>query len=565
MVMNTVVSPLPNDIEALKALVLEATRHAEAAVRQAAAATQRAAEVEALLANAQAQASATEALIAHFKLQIAKLRREQYGPSAERTRRLLDQMELRLEDLEADATEDNLAAAATAEKATTVAAFERKRPVRKPFPEHLPRERVVIPAPCSCPACGGERLSKLGEDVTETLEVIPRAWKVVQTVREKFSCRDCQKITQPPAPFHVVPRGWAGPSFLAMVLFEKYGQHQPLNRQAERFAREGVPISTSTLADQVGAAAFALMPLYRLIEAHVLAAERLHGDDTTVPVMAKGKTDTARLWVYVRDDRPFAGTAPPAALFHYSRDRRGEHPRAHLASWSGILQADAYGGYGELYAAGRQPAPVLEAGCFAHARRKFFELADVEGAARKKSRGERSGQIYPIALEAVQKLDALFEIERSINGKSPSDRLAVRQEFSAPLMVELHDWLNAQLAKLSRNHDLAKAINYMLRRWDAFTHFLDDGRVCITNNAAERALRCVPLGRKAWLFCGSDRGGQRAAVLYTLIQSARLNDVDPQAWLADVLARIADHPVRQLDQLLPWNWHKRAGVLSQAA
>lgn len=548
--MDTAVSPLPDDIVALKALVQEATR-------QVAAATQRATEAEALLANARAQASATDALIAHFKLQIAKLRREQYGPSAERTRRLLDQMELQLEDLEADATEDNLVAAATAEKATTVAAFERKRPVRKPFPEHLPRERVVIPSPCSCPACGGERLSKLGEDVTETLEVIPRAWKVIQTVREKFLCRDCEKITQPPAPFHVVPRGWAGPSFLAMVLFEKYGQHQPLNRQAERFAREGVPLSVSTLADQVGAAAFALMPLYRLIEAHVLAAQRLHGDDTTVPVMAKGKTDTARLWVYVRDDRPFAGTGPPAALFHYSRDRRGEHPRTHLASWSGILQADAYGGYGDLYVAGRQPAPVLEAGCFAHARRKFFELADVVGAARKKSRGERSGQIYPIALEAAQKLDALFEIERSINRTSPSERLAVRQEFSAPLMVELRDWLTAQLAKLSRNHDLAKAINYMLRRWDAFTRFLDDGRVCLTNNAAERALRCVPLGRKAWLFCGSDRGGQRAAVLYTLIQSARLNNVDPQAWLADVLARIADHPVKLLAELLPWNWSRK--------
>jgi len=364
-VMDTAVSSLPNDIEALKALLLAASSQAEAASRAADAAIQRAAEAEAKLANAQAQASATEALIAHFKLQIAKLRREQYGSSAERTRRLIDQMELQLEDLEADATQDGLAAAETAGKASTVAAFARKRPAKKPFPEHLPRERVVIPAPCSCPACGGERLSKLGEDVTETLEVIPRAWKVIQTVREKFSCRDCEKITQPPAPFHVVPRGWAGPSFLAMLLFEKYGQHQPLNRQAERFAREGVPLSTSTLADQVGAAAFALMPLYHLIEAHVLAAQRLHGDDTTVPVMAKGKTDTARLWVYVRDDRPFAGDAPPAALFHYSRDRRGEHPRAHLASWSGLLQADAYGGYNELYAADRQPAPVVEAGCFA--------------------------------------------------------------------------------------------------------------------------------------------------------------------------------------------------------
>ena len=344
-----------------------------------------------------------------------------------------------------------------------------------------------------------------------------------------------------------------------MLLFEKYGQHQPLNRQAERFAREGVPLSTSTLADQVGAATFALMPLYRLIEAHVLAAERLHGDDTTVPVMAKGKTDTARLWTYIRDDRPFAGSDPPAALFHYSRDRRGEHPRAHLASWSGILQADAYGGYSELYAEGRQPGPILEAGCFAHARRKFFELADVAAAARRRSRKERTGMIYPIALEAVQRIDALFDIERGINGKPAAERLAMRQGLSAPLMAELHSWLTDQLARLSRNHDLAKAINYMLRRWDAFTRFLDDGRICLTNNAAERALRCVPLGRKAWLFCGSDRGGQRAAVLYTLIQTARLNDVDPQAWLADVLARIADHPVSRLDKLLPWNWRAQQG------
>ena len=546
--MEAAVSPLPDDVEALKSLLSAATRRAD--------------EAEAKLANAHARESATEAVIAHLKLQIAKLRREQFGASAERTRRLLEQMELQLEDLEADAAEDDLAAEAAATKVTSVTAFERRKPTRKPFPDHLPRERVVIPAPCSCPACGSGRLSKLGEDVTETLEVIPRAWKVIQTVREKFSCRDCEKITQPPAPFHVVPRGWAGPSFLAMLLFEKYGQHQPLNRQAERFAREGVPLSTSTLADQVGAAAFALMPLYRLIEAHVLAAERLHGDDTTVPVLAKGKTDTARLWVYVRDDRPFAGADPPAALFHYSRDRRGEHPRTHLASWSGILQADAYGGYGELYAAGRQPGPVLEAGCFAHARRKFFELADVAAAARRKSRGERAGMIYPIALEAVQRLDALFDIERGLGGKSAAERLAVRQELSAPLIAELHAWLTNQFAKLSRNHDLAKAINYMLRRWDAFTRFLDDGRICITNNAAERALRCVPLGRKAWLFCGSDRGGQRAAILYTLIQTARLNDVDPQAWLANILARIADHPVNRLDELLPWNWQAQRTAIA---
>jgi transposase len=546
--MEAAVSPLPDDVAALKALVVAMTRRAD--------------EAEAELANARARASATDALIAHLKLQIAKLKREQYGPSAERSRRLLDQLELQLEELEATAGEDDLAAAMAVAKTTSVTPFERKRPARKPFPEHLPRERVVIPAPCSCPACGGTRLSKLGEDVTETLEVVPRQWKVVQTVREKFSCRDCEAITQPPAPFHVVPRGWAGPSFLAMLLFEKYGQHQPLNRQAERFEREGVPLSVSTLADQVGAATFALMPLYRRIEAHVLAACRLHGDDTTVPVLAKGKTDTGRLWVYVRDDAPFGGPAPPAALFHYSRDRRGEHPRAHLASWSGILQADAYGGYGELYAPGRQSGPVLEAGCFAHARRKFFELADIEGAARKKSRGERSGLVYPLALEAVQRLDALFDIEREINGLSSEERRAARQERSAPLMDDLHAWLTAQLAKLSRNHDLAKAINYMLRRWDAFTRFLGDGRICITNNAAERALRTVALGRKSWLFCGSDRGGQRAAVIYSLIGTAKLNNVDPQAWLADVLARIAGHPASRLDELLPWNWRQQATALA---
>ncbi|MER8627873.1 IS66 family transposase [Mesorhizobium sp. M1143] len=514
------------------------------------------------LAAARAKASAREALIGHLKLQIAKLRREQYGPSAERSRRLLDQLELQLEELEATASEVDLAAEAAATRTTSVTAFERKRPVKKPFPEHLPRERIVIPAPCSCLTCGGTRLSKLGEDVTETLEVIPRQWKVIQTVREKFSCRNCETITQPPAPFHVVPRGWAGPGLLAMLLFDKYGQHQPLNRQAERFAREGVPLSLSTLADQVGAATFALMPLYRRIEAHVLAADRLHGDDTTVPVLAKGKTDIGRLWVYVRDDRPFGGADPPAALFHYSRDRRGEHPRAHLDSWSGILQADAYSGYGELYAADRRPGPVLEAGCFAHARRKFFELADVEGSARKKSRGERTGAIYPIALEAVQRLDGLFDIEREIKGLGAEARACARQERSAPLMEDLHAWLIAQLAQLSRNHDLAKAINYVLRRWPAFNRFLDDGRICITNNAAERALRCVPLGRKAWLFCGSDRGGQRAAVIYALIGTAKLNNVDPQAWLTDVLHRIAEHPANRLDDLLPWNWRSKPAAIA---
>jgi hypothetical protein len=252
--------------------------------------------------------------------------------------------------------------------------------------------------------------------------------------------------------------------------------------------------------------------------------------------------------------RPFTGTDPPAALFHYSRDRSREHPQAHLAAWSGILQADTYGGYNDLYREGRDPGPVLEADCVAHARRKLFELADVVSSARKKSRGQRSSMIYPIALEAVQRLDALFDVEHGIIGESPAERVAVRQELSGPLMANLHTWLTEQVAKLSRGHDLTKAWFDMLKRWDALTRFIDDGHICLTNNAAERALRCIPLGRKAWLFCGSDRGGQRAAVIYTLIQTAKLNDVYPQAWLADVLARIADHPATRLEQLLPGNW-----------
>jgi transposase len=534
---------LPDDVEALKAALLA---------------------VRAEVAAARAKASDDQALIAHLKLQIQKLNRDRFGPGSERSRRLLDQMELQLEELEAAATEDELTAEAAAARTTTVAGFTRKRPSRKPFPEHLPRERVVIAAPAACPCCGGTRLSKLGEDVTETLEVVPRSWKVIQHVREKFSCRDCEAITQAPAPFHVIPRGWAGPSLLAMILFEKFGQHQPLNRQAERYAREGVDLSLSTLADQVGACAVVLRPIFERIEAHVLAAERLHGDDTTVPVLAKGKTDIARCWTYVRDDRPFAGPAPPAAVFYYSRDRRGEHPIAHLQGWTGVLQADAYSGYGELYAAQRKPAPILEAACWAHARRKFFVLADIAANARRKSQGNAPVVISPIALEAVQRIDALFEIERAINGQSAAERMAVRQELSSPLLADLQAWMALQRAKLSRGNDLAKAMDYMLKRWTAFSRFTGDGRICLSNNAAERALRGIALGRRAWLFAGSDRGGERAAFMYSLIVTAKMNDVDPQAWLADVLARIADHPAHQLDELMPWNWRPQSAI-SRAA
>ena len=541
----------PQDADALRAALIAARAEASQAVQE--------------LADVRAQLSQDQAEIAHLRLQIAKLQREIFGTSSERGKRLLDQLEFQLEELETAVSEDEIAAETQAAKTSNVSTFVRRRPSRQPFPEHLPRERVVEPAPCACPDCGGARLSKLGEDVTETLEIVPRRWKVVQHVRERFSCRDCETISQAPAPFHVTPRGWAGPSFLAMLLFEKFGQHQPLNRQAERYAREGVRLSLSTLADQVGAGAAALLPIFKRIEAHVLAAERLHGDDTTVPVLAKGKTDTGRLWVYVRDDAPFAGPAPPAAVFHYSRDRRGEHPRAHLARWSGVLQADAYAGYGDLYATDRQPAPVMEAGCWAHARRKVFELADIETAALKRSRGEKPRPVYPLALEAVQRIDALFDIEREIRGLSAAERLAARQATSASLIAELESWMIQTRDKLSGGHDLAKALDYMLRRWPSFTRFLDDGRVCLTNNCAERALRGIALGRKSWLFCGSDRGGQRAAILYSLIVTAKMNDVDPQAWLADILARIAGHPASRLDELLPWNWQDATAWTAPAA
>jgi len=515
------------------------------------------------LTQVQAIVSASDDMIRHLRLQIAKLRREQYGHSAERHARLIKQLELQLEDLEADLGEDCAKADALPTK-TTVTTFDRRRPARKPLPEHLPRERVVIEAPAACTCCGSARIVKMGKDITETLEVIPRQWKVVQTVREKFTCRDCERISQPPAPFHPTPRGWAGPNLLAMILFEKFGQHQPLNRQAERYAKEGVEISLSTLADQVGACALAMQPIHDLIRAHVLGAERLHADDTTVPLMAKGGTRTARLWTYVRDDRPFAGGAPPAALYSFSTDRRMEHPTRHLAGWTGILQADAYGGYNDLYRHNHKPAPVLSALCWSHARRKFFELADIKSTARN---GKKvAEEISPIALEAVKRIDAIFDAEREINGKGAEARHDARQRLVRPMVEDLHDWLRAERARMSKHNPVAKAINYMFEedgRREAFTRFLDDGRICLTNNAAERALRGIALGRKAWLFAGSPRGGDRAAFMYSLIITAKMNDIDPQAWLADVLARLPETTLSRLPELLPWNWKR--GPIAKAA
>ena len=531
-----------------------------------AAQTARAQAAERDLAQARALASCTEAMIQELKLEIAKLRRDKYGTSSERRARLIDQLELQLEELEAAATEDALAAEQAAQDTTSaVRAFTRRKPVRKPFPDHLPRERVVVEAPTTCTCCGSGRIVKMGEDITETLEVIPRQWKVIQTVREKFTCRACEKISQPPAPFHVIPRGWAGPQLIAMVAFDKYGQHQPLNRQSERIAREGIDLSLSTLADLIGHACVALTPIHELIEQHVLTAARLHGDDTTVPLLARGGTKTARLWTYVRNDGPWGGSAPPAALFKFSRDRQMIHPNKHLAGWQGILQADAYSGYNDLYLADRSPGPARSALCWSHARRKFFELADIAGNVRK---NKPAHDISPVALETVKRINAIFDIEREINGMDADARLAMRQARSRPLVEELHAWLLEERARMSKHNSVAKAIDYLIplkgERWSAFTAFLDDGRICLTNNAAERALRGIALGRKSWLFAGSERGGERAAFMYTLIVSCKMNDIDPQAWMADVLARMPDITVSRLPELLPWSWKAKQEVVKAA-
>ncbi len=519
---------LPLDLASAHALII--------AQRQAL----NAAEMRAAVAESEAQYRAL--LIEKLKFTIRKLRHERFGQSSERGT-LLDQLELQLADLEADTAQADTAArivaAATSDK-IPVQAFERRRPARRPLPEHLPRERIVYPVPSTCPCCGGMVLRKIGEDVTETLELVPRQWKVIQHVREKFSCQACEAIMQPPAPSHPIARGRAGPKLLAHILVGKYGLHLPLNRQSVVYAREGIDLDVSTLADWVGAAAATLMPLVEVVRTHVFAAERIHADDTTVPVLAKSKTRTGRLWTYVRDDRPFAGPGPPAAVFFYSRDRGGEHPEQHLAGFAGLMQADAYAGFNRLYDVDRSPAPIIEAACWAHARRKFFDLARINSA--------------PIAAEAVTRIDALFAIEREINGLAPQQRVEVRTERSRRLVIGLESWLREQRTKVSKNSDTGKAIDYSLKRWTALTRFLDDGRLCMTNNAAERELRAIAVGRKNWTFAGSDEGGRRAAALYTLIATAKLNDVDPQAWLADVLARLPDHPARRIGELLPWQW-----------
>jgi transposase len=498
---------LPNDVQALKGLVIE---HSAA------------------LAAAEALVISQKLELEKLRFQIACMKRMKYGRSSEQLDAKLTQMQLTLEDLEASL-------AAKPEHLRPVPKEPPVKPVRRALPAHLPREDIVHESVCTCPACGGQ-LRPLGEDVSEMIEYVPGRYKVLRHVRPKYSCAGCQKIVQAPAPSRPIARGLAGAAFLAHVLVSKYADHLPLYRQSQIYAREGLELDRSTLADWVGGASELLEPLIAALGRYVLSAPKIHGDDTPVPVLCPGRGTTrqGRLWTYVRDDRPAGSNEPPAVLFRYSPDRKGERPQAHLASFTGVLQADAYAGFDRLYG-----ERIQEAACWAHVRRKFYDLHVAHAS--------------PIAAEALGRIGRLYGIEAELRGKPADERRSVRQARAGPELEALHAWLHATLMTLSKKGELAGAIRYALSNWTALTRYRDDGRLEIDNNAAERALRAVALGRKNWLFAGSDDGGERAAAIYTLLGTAKLNDLDPEGYLRYVLERIADHPINRIQELLPWN------------
>jgi len=478
--------------------------------------------------------------IEHLKLVIEKYRRMIFGRKSEKLTAQLEQLEFRLEELETAQAADETRQAATeaaTPSATRPAAKRRSRPSRKPLPEDLPREVVThLPAHSSCPDCGGA-LRQFGEDVSEQLERIPATFKVIRHVRPKFACAACESVVEAPAPARPIDRGLPGPGLIAHVLVSKYGDHLPLYRQSQIYAREGVDLDRSTLAGWVGAASELLTPLVDEIKKHVLAAAKIHADDTPVPVLApgNGKTKTGRLWTYVRDDRPAGLKTAPAVWFAYSEDRKGEHPKQHLTKFKGALQADAYSGFHHLYGDGT----IYEVACWAHTRRKFHDI--------------HAAHASPTTTEALARIGALYGIEEQIRGKPAELRCLIRQDRARPLLDDLRQWMDKALRSLSTKSETAGAIRYALSHWRALTRYVDDGLLEIDNNAAERALRTVAIGRKNYLFMGADTGGQRAASLYSLIGTAKLNGLDPASYLRTVLAKIAEHPINRIQELLPWN------------
>jgi len=489
-------------------------------------------ELKALIISQHELIVSRDSEIEQLKLLIAKLRRMQFGRKSEKLDRQIEQLELRLEALQQNDAEK---VAALPEPMANAVALARS--ARRPLPSQLPREvRTYLPKQEACPDCGGE-LKHLGEDVSEMLEIEPVHFKVIRQVRPKLACACCERIVQAEAPSRPIARGIAGPGLLAHVLVSKYADHLPLYRQSEIYAREGVELDRSTLADWVCGTSQLLEPLVESLRRHVMAAEKLHADDTPVPVLApgNGKTKTGRLWTYVRDDRPTGDKTPPAVWFAYTPDRKGEHPKAHLSKFQGTLQADGYAGFEQIYETGR----IQEAACWAHVRRKFYDLEQAHKS--------------PVAKEALERIGALYAVESDINGRSPEERREIRNTRSRPLLESLKQWLEETLGKLSKKSDTTLAVCYTLGRWDALMRYCDDGRLEIDNNAAERALRAVALGRKNYLFAGSDRGGESAAAIYSLIGTAKLNGIDPESYLRDVLALVAEHPINRIDQLLPWN------------